>query len=648
MVETKPRLNKPLLITFKLLIYMAIFAGFYLLSATIMSKPAPFVAFFLTILLVTVNRGKLTDFIQQLVDKGFYRDLYRFKKFADKFNRELNATLDWDTQLNNCRDFLKLHFGENESAFYLIENKELLNAHPGDRKNSTVEQMLPEPDAPSPFSRGTNFYPIEQLWREFPRYRPLFKALRDGHKFEYIVPLNGSNSVVGFLAFTDRINTYLSVPEIREFLNGLFLDMAETLENARTHAEIQRKSLENELFLKIVQNISSSLNVQEVLDNMLDSLSLLLQYDAAMIALVDENRMELRQMVSRGYSPNDEEAISLKIGQGLSGWVIQNREGVLTPDVTKNSQYYSARPDTQSQITVPIIVNEHAIGALALESNTLNHFTQKNLKLLTNFAGLAAIALRNAQLYEDSLKKQRLEGELLVASKVQQALLPRRVPVIDGVTIEVLNVPSLIVGGDLYDAFRIDENRQAIAIGDVSGKGAPGAILMAVAYAGFKSLFNEIDPPATIVAKLNNLLYEATATGYYVTFFFAILDRSSGQLTYCNAGHNAPILLRKDGSTVMLKEGGTVLGFLENRTFHQNTVDFRPGDTLVCFTDGVTETQNVDEEEFGDERLMQTLKTNLGEQPKTLKIAILDDMRTFAGDCEFPDDVTLLIARLDN
>ncbi|MCB0300944.1 MAG: serine/threonine-protein phosphatase, partial [Calditrichaeota bacterium] len=118
--------------------------------------------------------------------------------------------------------------------------------------------------------------------------------------------------------------------------------------------------------------------------------------------------------------------------------------------------------------------------------------------------------------------------------------------------------------------------------------------------------------------------------------------------TYCNAGHNAPILLRKDGSTVMLKEGGTVLGFLENRTFHQNTVDFRPGDTLVCFTDGVTETMDVHEEEFGDERLMQTLKTNLGEQPKTLKIAILDDMRTFAGDCEFPDDVTLLIARLDD
>jgi sigma-B regulation protein RsbU (phosphoserine phosphatase) len=208
-------------------------------------------------------------------------------------------------------------------------------------------------------------------------------------------------------------------------------------------------------------------------------------------------------------------------------------------------------------------------------------------------------------------------------------------------------VPSQIVGGDLYDAFRIDEDRQALAIGDVSGKGAPGAILMAVAYAGFKSLFNGIDPPATVVAKLNKLLYDVTATGYYVTFFFAELNCAKGELTYCNAGHNPPMIVRANGEVVELREGGIVLGFLGDRSFNQATVAFQPGDLLVCYTDGVTEAMNQNEEEYGEERFVELLRSVADQPLKQIKCAVLESIEKFTGSNEFADDVTLLLARID-
>ena len=365
-----------------------------------------------------------------------------------------------------------------------------------------------------------------------------------------------------------------------------------------------------------------------------------------MIALLDKEQKLLQQVVVRGFDTGPKGAVSFKVGQGLISWVIQNKKALNTPNVKKVSQYYPARKGTKSQITVPIISRDKAIGAIALESDELHHFTQEDLESLTFFSGLAAIAIRNARLYEDSVRKKQLESDLLVASKVQQALLPKRVPTIRGLRIDVINVPSRIVGGDMYDVFRVGTHRQGIAIGDVSGKGAPGAILMAVAYAGFKSFNSEIDTVATVVARLNKLMVEATTSGYYLTFFFGILDRKSHIFTYCNAGHNPPILLHKDLSTEMLSEGGTVLGFIENLAFKQTHVPVKQGDYLIFYTDGVNEVQNHSEEEFGEERLIETLKKNYGKTPRQMRLAILEEMRTFAEGCEFQDDVTLLIVKV--
>ena len=259
------------------------------------------------------------------------------------------------------------------------------------------------------------------------------------------------------------------------------------------------------------------------------------------------------------------------------------------------------------------------------------------------FASVAVIAIENAQLFESALQKKRVESVLVVASRVQKALLPRRPPSFPGIKISALSIPSRIVGGDMYDVFRLNPNELGVAIGDVSGKGAPASILMAVLYAGFKSLLKEIYTVSEVVARLNNLLTETTAQGYYATFFFGKINRETMQFTYTNAGHNAPILLRRDGRTKLLKTGGIVLGFLPDQEYRQETVQMESGDYLLLFTDGVTEVKNREGEEFGDDRLIEFLKRNYGKPPVELKPLLLEEVKKFSGRKDFADDITIII-----
>jgi serine phosphatase RsbU (regulator of sigma subunit) len=405
----------------------------------------------------------------------------------------------------------------------------------------------------------------------------------------------------------------------------------------------KESKLETTLLLEITKKITSTLDFEEVLESIVDSLSQLVTYDAAAIFLVDNKSGFLRHMVTRGYDRQALDRLPIKINQGISGQVIRLKKGIITPDVSKNPNYFPTEKNIKSQITIPLFSGEDAIGVMVLESKELNHFKQSDMKRLTTFSSLASIAIDNARLYEDSLRKERLESDLLVASNIQKALLPQRPPCIPGLQLEALNIPSQIVGGDIYDVFKIDNNRLGFAIGDVSGKGAPAAILMAVVYAGFKSLLKEIYQVSEIMARLNNLLEEATTHGYFATFFLGILHPEQNQLSYCNAGHNPPILLRKDKRIEHLEKGGMVLGFLSDQIYIQETIEIRSGDYLFLYTDGITEIRNAAGKEFGEQRLEKLLTDNYGKSPKEIKTSIIKALKKFSANMEFQDDVTLVI-----
>lgn len=648
-MHVAPRLNKPLLIVSKLIAYTALFMVIRMGTEWLSGADRPLLSFLLTMTLVVVRRGMLTDLLQKFIDRSFYATLYRLKLSAEELDTSLNNLIDLDPLIGEVVHFLDRNFSSRGYQLVLNRDRQFrpLNGslESGNAEAFTaingVLRTLP------PSRKAAGFLRTDQAWPEYEPLRDPLSHFMNANGYRYFFPLVTHKNLVGFLLFTEDMKSYLGIPEVHDFLAELFSKTAAVLDNAQVHTDIKRKSLESQLLLETVGHISATLNLQRVLESIIENLSRLVSYDAAAIFLVDEHEGLLQHSVSAGYREEPLDRLNLKLNEGISGQVIRTGKGHITPDVSRDPHYYSARASTKSQITVPIISRDRAIGAMALESDALNHFGQGDLELLTIFSGLAAIAIRNARLYEDSLKKQRLESDLVVASKVQKALLPRRVPTVAGLSIEVLSIPSLYVGGDLYDVFLIDDHRQGIAIGDGSGKGSPGAILMAVAYAGFKSLFKEIDPVNTIVARLNNLLAEVTTPGYYVTFFFGILDRTRLTFTFCNAGHTPTILMRPDGSYDFLLDGGTVAGFLPDQPYVQKTVPVQPGDILCFYTDGVTEIQRPSGEEFGEERLIAALRKSMGDSPKEIKFAVLREMEQFAPQQDFQDDVTMLIVRVE-
>ncbi|MFZ0392116.1 MAG: GAF domain-containing SpoIIE family protein phosphatase, partial [Calditrichia bacterium] len=474
-----------------------------------------------------------------------------------------------------------------------------------------------------------------------------FATLPEAADFSYFFMLRSYNGCTGFLLFDRSINYHLHFRELKRFILRIFKKTADVFENAQLYSEVKRKSLQNNLLLEVGKKISSSLNVNEVLNKIIDSVKRLVSYDAAGIFLVDKQNNRLRRMATQGYDPHVLDKLALKLNVGIYGRVIQTKQTSNITDVSRDSSYYAVRKSTRSQLTVPLLDGEEVIGIMALESDKLNHYTPYDIELLMTFAGQAVIAIENAQLYEESLQKKRLESELVVASKVQQALLPERPPGIPGLQISSLNIPSLIVGGDFFDVVKLDDQTLGVAIGDVSGKGAPAAILMAMLFAGFKSLLKSIYPVVEVVARLNNLLTETTAQGYFATFFFGIIDPVKKTMTYTNAGHNPPILLRKDKSVLRLEKGGIVLGFLSDQEYIQETVALESGDYLICFTDGITEVKDRRGQELGDKGLIKLLKNNYHKKPAELQQVILHHIREFNGQEDLADDVTLLLTYIE-
>ncbi len=647
LLKARRIINRWLLLGFKAVLYFAIFSLVYTLFSFFPEPRRSFIAYAITILLILTISEHLTARVQQFIDANFYRSLYRFRKLLEQFNQELNTLQDYKALQQMAIRYLNRLFGTDIYYFYIFWESSF------ERLTVTNTLNLPEiiPAGQSIencliFREPAQLHPIKLLRHRTHGCAPLSAVLEKVPADAYIAGIKGNQQIQGFLILPGSIQNLLEFPDVETLLRKVLNKLATGLENARVYSEIKRKSLETALLFEISKKITATLNLQDVLNTIIDSVGRLVSYDAAAIFLIDREAQILRHMVTRGYDRDLLDRMPLKMHQGIAGWVVRTKKPSIIADVSNEPTYYSLRRETRSQITVPIFSGEEVVGVLVLESNYPNHFTQADLELLTSFANMAGIAIANAQLYEDSLKKKKLESDLLVASRVQRALLPARPPRIQGAEIEVFTIPSLIVGGDLYDIFRFGHRGVGIAIGDVSGKGAPGAILMALVYAGFKSLLKEIWEVSEIIARLNNLLAESTTEGYYSTFFFSVYRENTRELTYCNAGHNPPMLLHADRSIEYLTEGGTVLGFLPNQEYVQKTITLQPGDYLIMYTDGITEIRNSQGEEFGEARLEDILKTHYGKSPKELKSEIIMAIRRFSGKMVFEDDVTLIIMQL--
>ncbi|HSD65890.1 MAG TPA: PP2C family protein-serine/threonine phosphatase, partial [Vicinamibacteria bacterium] len=289
---------------------------------------------------------------------------------------------------------------------------------------------------------------------------------------------------------------------------------------------------------------------------------------------------------------------------------------------------------------------DSVIGLVYVDSLQHAHaFTEDDLRVLTALANVAAAKIENVRLLEESMEKRRMEEDMRMAAEIQTGLLPREAPGVPGWDVAGCNRPCRTVGGDYYD-FAVEDARLLLALGDVSGKGTGAALLMTVLRAAVRSHWRE-PVLADAVGRINRTVCQNVPSSKFVTFFLAALDPGTGALAYVNAGHNPPLLVRAGGEVDTLSEGGLVLGMFDDVVYDGGRVEMRPGDTLVIYSDGVTETWDADDEEFGEERLRALAVRSRTLAAEDLQSAILHEIERFEAGARATDDRTIVVLKRD-
>jgi sigma-B regulation protein RsbU (phosphoserine phosphatase) len=414
--------------------------------------------------------------------------------------------------------------------------------------------------------------------------------------------------------------------------------------------EADRKRQENETFFHIGLKLSSALEPDELLRTIVESLRRIVDYDAAGILLVNRATNRVDENFLLGYERSDSQRLqkkfksSVPIGKGLVGWVVQHREPVVVPDVSVDERYIRARDATRSEIAVPIISGTEVVGCLNLESDQLGRFSERDLGPLRTFASLVSVVLDRAHFHREMMDKKRLEEELSVARRIQLSFLPVTTPNFEPFDLGGMNFPTLEVGGDYYDFISITPTDLGVAIGDVASKGVGAAILMASLRASLRLESRSNYAISTILRKVNDFLFDATSPERFVTAFYGVIDRRNKVLTYSNAGHNPPFIVR-DHQAIPLDTGGLLMGSFQNVGYQEARVDLHPGDVIVFYTDGVTEARNEHGEEFGVERLLDLIRAyrDLGAMDMVRRIC--REVQRFESDDFIQDDLTVSIVK---
>ena len=409
------------------------------------------------------------------------------------------------------------------------------------------------------------------------------------------------------------------------------------------------------MLLDITKKISRSLDLQEVLNLVMDTLDSLIPYDAAGIFVVrcvddpiagaTEEPCVFEAEAVRGYDIEELTNLHLKLGEGLIGQVALTGEPIISSDVRQNPNYINARSQTRSEMVAPIISNTEVIGVFDLESDELNAYSTDDLEVLMLLASQVAIIIEKVMLHEHLIEKKRLEGQLEVARQVQLELLPAKDPQLEGYDISAYNFPTEEVSGDYYDWVRIYEDQIGLVIADVSGKGVPAALLMAFLRASLRAATHIGYSPHISMAKVNYLLWESIERNQFVTAFYGILDVTNRTLTYTNAGHNPPILLKQNGELRIMDRGSVPLGMFKDTRYHEYYLTTEPGDVLVLYTDGVTEAHNLNGDEFGRDRLAQAVRRHSQLGARELIAALQTDVIEWTEGRGATDDVTFFVIK---
>lgn len=330
--------------------------------------------------------------------------------------------------------------------------------------------------------------------------------------------------------------------------------------------------------------------------------------------------------------------------------VVEKGQAALVLDTTADERFNQAMSlldaGVRSLVAAPLLDPSGALGLIVLGSTLgIRQFTEGDMELLTSLASVAAMRIRNTRLAEEALERERLERDVALARQIQVGLLPKALPEIDGWQLYAHNIPSRGVSGDFYKVEIVDDGSCAIMVADVSGKGIAASLLTASLEALAAGPIHDGVAPEVICDRVSHLLFERTPPEKYATGFLASFDPVSGLFRYCNAGHNPGIVLRTDGEVELLNSTGMPLGILPTGVYGPGDVTLEMGDTVVLYTDGLTEAENPDEEEYGEERLADLCKQHRAESLDDLAATISADQDAYVRGVPYVDDRTVVLVR---
>lgn len=408
---------------------------------------------------------------------------------------------------------------------------------------------------------------------------------------------------------------------------------------------------EFELLRYTAMLLASVVDEDQVLSAILEGLKRALSYDAAGIFLILEDPQRggsiIRAQKVIGYSSEliSHDRFRQKVDEGILGWVIRNARGEIVDDVHSDPRYIEARPETQSEIAVPIISKSEVIGCINLESDRPAAFRPENLRLLDHLASYTAVVLDRTEMMREVLVAREIERELEIARDIQAKLLPKSGLEVEGYDIAGLNVPSLEVGGDYYDLIRISDEDVGLVIADVAGKGVAAGLVMSGLRAALRARIETVYSIRRVVADINRFLVESTGAERFVTAFYGVLHLPTGRLTFVNAGHNPPVLISGAGEVKSLAYGGPVLGVIPNAVYEQGYVDLDPGSLLVMVTDGILEAGGEAGEEYGEQRLVELVQSKRRESADQLVHRIDQEAVAYHADRGELDDRTVIVVK---
>ena len=411
----------------------------------------------------------------------------------------------------------------------------------------------------------------------------------------------------------------------------------------------------NRLLVRIAHELDGTLNLEQVLGKLLDTLRVAVGYDAAGIFVLNREEVfpgyglswrRIAATVRRGFDgplPDLDRLVAM--GQGLVGHVLTTGEPTLARDVRLDPRYVMARPSTRSELAVPVHAGGRLVGAMNLESDEEGAYSEGDAETLRLFADAAAVAVEKAILYRLFVQRERLEEELRLAHAAGEESGPALWHGIPGWDAAGFTRPRYEIGGDYYDRIPLADGRLGLVVADVSGKGSLAAMTLTTFRAILRTQVEGEPEPVRTAAAANVLLRERVGPTEYVTAVYGVLDPARGVFGYANCGHAPPLLVRADGRFTKLTTGGPPLGLLAGARYLAGEVTLEPGDVLVLFTDGVVEAEGPDGTEFGVDRLAEAV-VEVRERPSARIVAAVARATTaFTGENDFADDFTVLVLK---